>query len=890
MPEADLSSQQSTEIGAHRLIKSAHSRVNRAKIAVSDFAEQKTSPIIQRTRDFRDEIKNPDIDTGTFAQSTHEQDREIVQELEEITPELIRNPEKTKEVLDGMDADTLLMRQVIESRRGIRGILSRLDEKASIKGVRLSKVIGTIVAGSALSTGLKTGLHATNPLAGGIVGGALGGFWGYVRGRNKVESVGRWSTDVNIIGRESREDIEAMSPAELEMAIGVINNAVHGKKVRGGTEELLSLMRTYRTMKEVAADRTKETLEKYPLDEISKKLTAEEDVGRTITAGAREKYQDLYKDIIEGKRKQIWGSALKGAVVGATVGSLAGWAASKLSGATPGGHDQALQSQEQALRTEHLQHQGIVDQYNQPVSYPPEQYQVFNEHLTMIQHANNLAMNPGAHPAGFTPEGLTHFDTLLRGNTSIHDLVREAGLNNIDLTAQVGNTGQTLGNFVATNKEAFLHLPQEVQREMLSFPSLADQIFAGAITGVQTASAEIATAVVGGVGLGALGFHLGKKGREEAKSSYIAAKETDNREYSTREESLKTEAQRIEDEKKAAAEQKKTDQAKARDAKKAEKAAEKERNIEAAKQKLIGSEVIFKGFDIGVTKDRTFRIKDIDNEGRLEFYATDEDVQKMAKGDRVFPSVTIHTLLNPSGNLSSMIQVVNRLSERSRQPSGRTEIDTIKELEISGDYIDAQLKVVKIRNKQSGRDENKGKVVINGNEFFLDPKSETLFKAAGLKNGDKCQFRIVNHEDLRREPGRVFNISVELKPKEEPKPAPTPPEPQPTPEPTPAPAPTESVFRLKDFTSRDVVGEDDIMEIASYVENYADTASTANPSERVVIESEDGRFYQVNMFKDGAYQCQRIDAKTAKLVIGDYLSITEDELTDDGYIWYLENK
>ncbi|MCX6812843.1 MAG: hypothetical protein NTW79_04500 [Candidatus Berkelbacteria bacterium] len=439
------------------------------------------------------------------------EDKELQAEIDAAKVEIERNPDRAKKILDELDADAMLFRQILESRKGVVGKYHRLAEKLTlhIKGKDI-KIID-IVGGAAAATILEKALVAykiANPIVGGITGGALGGLRGYIYGRQKQESVKKWMSELDIIGKNP-DELKEMSPEELTAAIGIIDNAVRGKKVRGKPLEQLELARKYRMIRNILAEKAR--TDGIGIEKIDKMSKTEEDFGKNISAAASEKYKKLYEEILVGKRKQLWASALKGAAIGATVGTLVGWLSDKI---VSHGQAEQLAGKEQGLRTEHLQHQQMVDQYRgQP--HTAEEYNFYrqSDNFEIIRHAEELAKIPGAHPGGFTEQGLAHFDTMLHAHSSLDHLTQEAGINNIDLSAAAGNSGQKLGEFILSHRGEFLNLSVESQRHILSFPQLAPEIFATATAGGISSTAVIAP-VAGAVGLAAIGFAKGRTGRK----------------------------------------------------------------------------------------------------------------------------------------------------------------------------------------------------------------------------------------------------------------------------------------------------------------------------------------------------------------------------------------
>lgn len=602
------------------------------------------------------------VATAKRSTSLSGEERELAKEVAGIEKQFRTSLERARAALDDCDVDTRLMRNVLESRRGIKGVFNRIAESG------LSRILGSSVAGAALGTTSRRLLHASNPVAGAITGGALGGFWGWMRGRNRVESATNWMNQLNM--PSNTKELDKRSDEELEMMLGIMKQAVENGKVRGSAASKLEMARNYRAVKNTLAKRRTEAAtdtskNSAVLERLNTAIGSESDVGKIISNNCGEQYKELYEQVLKGNRKQIWGSALKGAAVGAGLGALGGWLFDKVfHGTASGGNTETYSGQSIiAAKQETLrqQHENVMNVYNNQELASNSELQ---QYLPQIEHLNNLSGLHGANSLqGFNASQLQGFNAMLGGNESISHLVQQAGLHNIDLGARVGETGQTLANFLVQNKDAYLHLAPEVQRQILSYPSLAQEIInASTSTGAIATSSIIGmtTAVGGAAGVAAIGgagLYYGSKGRTENQVAWSGARESAKEERKTYTEAAKEKVKQ---------------------------------NTEASKQSLIGSELYF--LDIAKidggypkqTTNRKFKVIDVDADGKLQFELTTNDeaeLRKPANKRKQFhPNVNIKDIVDNDGKLDgTKLAIVSMASaESGASTSGEKTFDEIK--------------------------------------------------------------------------------------------------------------------------------------------------------------------------------------------------------------------
>lgn len=860
----------------------------------------------EKIKDAAEYVATPDFTIKDF--NIIDSEKKVAADLEAAQIEAKNNPRKAQEILASMDADAILMQKILESRSGIKGKWNRLSEKMSVKiagkGIRLSQVLGTALGAKVLGYG-ETALKIVNPVAGGITGGIVGGFWGYIRGKSTQESTSKWMADFNL---KENADFDVMEPAELDMAIGVIRNAVQEGKVSGGREELRMLMRTYRNMKEARFRKGKEKTDRDPqkdlLEKIDLGLATEVEIGKALTAQAGEKYKELYEQILAGKKKEMWGSAIKGAVVGATIGTVLGvgleyvstwWNAHHGAQAAHGaagvpGQAESIKQAEQAARDAHAQNAAVATNPSAPLPHGMTELQ----RMDLLQHASNLVRTPGAHLSGFTPDGLHHFSQMLQSNDSLHNITHEATINNIDLGA-LTNHGQKLGDFIMTHKDAFLHLTPEIQRQVLSYPSVAAEIMAS--TTSATATASLSSAVMGGVALGAIGFGsgeiVGQAGKKEVRTAYDKVQEAGATAQTARDTELAGAASAEEDattrrdaSKENAVFDETRKQKNKSEAEAKERTDKKEANIKESINQLKSKDFILHKFSEALSGGRKFRVSRVVPEipdGLLFFVHTAEEEAGRIKGDEIFPEIHLKTLLNRDGTLNQtddskpMVEFIDLTIERpERKATAGNESEEFERMkkesaENPETYFDAKI-IPDGKGPFRGKEVNKYKIKIgSGQAKPLAYENSMMIESAGLAAGGVCRVKILEVTPSDRYPGQVYRLKVSLKPKEELKP-----------EPTEPPVPT--------FEDKGAITATDVAEFGMFVEEFGKTASTDKPSERVVVKFPNGKYYQINIFKDNKYSGQAFNFTTGELSSADFVSIKSKDIASSGYSWFLENK
>lgn len=425
------------------------------------------------------------------------EEEELEENFVEKNKKVEKNPEQKKQILEDADADEILFRQALERRMKWNGLGGKIEDffesKAGKVGNTVLKFGGSAIASRILATGLKRSLGIANPITGAIVGGITGGFWGYIKARRQNESIVSWEKRVDILDK-SEEDLAIMDDEKLELALGILNQAVKDGKVSGKSIQKIELARKIRTIKNSLEERhaaVEDDNQKNPVMKmIDDKIKDAEDTGKAISEMTVEKYQNIYKEIIANDRKKAILSGVKGTLIGAGVGALANWAMDKLHifGGGGSGHQNsdisALKGQETELARKHLENMNLL-------SGPS------SEHLT------NLAVH-GGNVNGFSGPDMSHFTEMVKNGSSMKDLHQFAEMRNIDFGAANGH-GQAVGQFIMEHKDQFLNLSPDVQREILSYPSLSNEIFDVAISNSAVAGEALTTAIVGGAGLAAIG-------------------------------------------------------------------------------------------------------------------------------------------------------------------------------------------------------------------------------------------------------------------------------------------------------------------------------------------------------------------------------------------------
>ncbi|TSC94519.1 MAG: hypothetical protein Athens101428_268, partial [Candidatus Berkelbacteria bacterium Athens1014_28] len=411
---------------------------------------------------------------------------EMKEEIKEANEKIEQLPkldfESKKRILDELDADALLMRQILESRKGWQGKLNRLKSSKAVK------FLGTATAATILSKSISA-LGAGAPLTGGIVGGAMGGLVNYCRSRGIVEGASNWQTGLGIFNK-GRAELEEMTTGQLEASLGVLNSAIREGRVRGNATELAQLVGKYREIRDIL------TKSKIGADALNEAVETESQIGRAIADGAKEQYKDLYKEIMQGKRKQILASAVKGIALGAITGASIGWLVQHFFGATSVGN-QELQDKMEGIREVNQQNAGVASGIEQLGAHSDQEKMILN-------HILNIRAEGGS-PSGFSDEGLKSFVQMVGSHMSGKELIHNAAINNIDLASSVEGS-RPLIDFITANRDAFLQATPEVQRGILSFPQLAGEILSA---GTNETAAAAAAKITGAIGLAAIGLGIG---------------------------------------------------------------------------------------------------------------------------------------------------------------------------------------------------------------------------------------------------------------------------------------------------------------------------------------------------------------------------------------------
>lgn len=429
--------------------------------------------------------------------------------------EMDRSPEARQQIIAEHDVDDKLLLQLLAQRRGFRGVLNRFSRTT----------VGRFLASSALGMGIKTVVghvvgETTKAVSGGIAGGVGGAVFGYLRGKDQTESAATWMTELGILELD-RAEIEGMRDEELYMALGMMRNAIEGGRVRGNPEQKLEMVAKFRLIKNrlsarVAEPRENEQQLNPVLKKIKDKLASATDETRLISDMAGAEYKEFYESIVGIKKNRTLMSAVKGGIIGATVGALAGklvegaqgWLTSDAGQAFlenhPGFHavhdwvqnvghnisekigsighhasvEDKMHEQMETLRNGQLapeiaQHDADLDSYT---SYA-DTGTLPSDHLVQSGAVSHLAGIDAVNPDnvyGLQGNDLSVFNNMLHAHTDPRIILDFADVHNLDLTAHTQG-GESLLNLLQNNADTFARMPADVQNFMLSHPSVAGE-------------------------------------------------------------------------------------------------------------------------------------------------------------------------------------------------------------------------------------------------------------------------------------------------------------------------------------------------------------------------------------------------------------------------------
>lgn len=471
---------------------------------------------------------------GDLASLKHEEisseEDEILAEISRAKQEIENNPEKFEEILTSLDADAVLLKRILEEKKKFWGLgekissitVDKIQNEKWKKVLKIgAKVGGGIIASRLIATGVKSAFNVSNPVTGAISGAAMGGFWGYVRGKNKTESADAWMKELNIEELEI-DNIDNYSDEDLEKAIGILKNAIEDGKngrIRGNTVSKINLARKYRIAKNEFSRRISEEQQgesDSTIDELNQNAEIE---GKAISEFSGREYEELYKMLTERNKYTVVKEGIKGALVGAGVGYVANWAMDKIFHVDGNSaKDAALEAKKESIRQAHdakLEQFGNSDLH----SFNTDQ----TAHLQLVETKGDLH--------GFNNAEMSHFTESVNKSNNVWDLIKlsDSDLHNIDLHASIdGETGKNIGQFILEHKEAFTNLDPSVQREILSFPSLAEDIFKAVTENSAASASAISGNALGTLGLAAIGsggvYTLAAK-KEKAANEKIEAYE-----------------------------------------------------------------------------------------------------------------------------------------------------------------------------------------------------------------------------------------------------------------------------------------------------------------------------------------------------------------------------
>ncbi|MFA4996224.1 MAG: hypothetical protein WC536_03755 [Patescibacteria group bacterium] len=435
---------------------------------------------------------------------------EILAEISKARQEIENNPEKFEEILASLDADALLLKRILEEKKKFWGLGEKISNITvdKIQNEKWKKVLkigaklgGGIIASRLISIGVKSAFNVSNPVTGAISGAAMGGFWGYVRGKDKTESANAWMKELNIEELET-ETVDEYSNEDLGKVIGILKNAIEDGKngrMRGNAVSKINLARKYRVANKELVRRTNEIEQDESgsvidrIDELSQDAEVE---GKAISELSGREHEELYKILTERNKYTVVKEGIKGALVGAGVGYVANWAMDKIFHVDGNSaKDAALEAKKESIRQAH---DAKIDQFgnNDLHSFNTDQ----TTHLQLVETKGDLH--------GFNDTELSSFTESVNKSGNVWELIRDShsDLHNIDLQAPIdGETGKNIGQFILEHKEAFSNLDPNIQREMLSFPSLAEDIFKAATENSSASASAISGNALGTLGLAAIG-------------------------------------------------------------------------------------------------------------------------------------------------------------------------------------------------------------------------------------------------------------------------------------------------------------------------------------------------------------------------------------------------
>jgi len=417
----------------------------------------------------------------------------VEQRAQEI--ELAQDQETTlSAALDSvLDKEAKALQLVFERSQPKWQRLASLAPKAS-KALQDPKVAASLaVVGAGLWVGFKSGaissgirmasrsIAAINPILG-IVGTTLGGAAaGYItegiKAKEQEFSTKNWLKQENLAALASIKDAttaKELETSQLSQLVGIIENAIIERKVRGNLAETLAFVTKLQYVQQELARRESENtdLTMAAIDGIEQGTQATD---QAIIASAAKEQRDLYEEILQGKESVIRDRMIQGAIRGGKYGFVAGLAVGGL-GLIGGSTAEAQETAEQ-LNKQYEIHKTALDKAQNSSSdtllrgfgYDP------NNHIAYPTSADKY-LDPNF-ILGNTNKSL--LDYIRDGN--VREAIKIANLHNIGLDESVFNgqelfEGDSFAEHLIANKEDFLKLSIVQQWEVISHPELAEKI------------------------------------------------------------------------------------------------------------------------------------------------------------------------------------------------------------------------------------------------------------------------------------------------------------------------------------------------------------------------------------------------------------------------------
>lgn len=298
--------------------------------------------------------------------------REAMRDAISDIVEIDRAPEAVDSIVNSMDGDARLMRELLcERHPGFNNIMYQINHNLLVRnlvrrglanlppatlaminprwrrtidavaiataGVAKAVVVGTTTR-AVLASVFGVGVVPASAIAGGVSGFVMG----YRRAKDRNESASSWMSELSRSsllserhGDRSDErilNVDMMSDDELVRALGILSNAIKERRVRGNSQTKMELAVKYRMIRGELKKRRNEQREQNPenmspiLRELNDAIASADEEGQLISDFAAERYREDYEKIIELKkqieRRTIIKSVISGVAIGGTMGLI----------------------------------------------------------------------------------------------------------------------------------------------------------------------------------------------------------------------------------------------------------------------------------------------------------------------------------------------------------------------------------------------------------------------------------------------------------------------------------------------------------------------------------------------------------------------------------------